>query len=56
MGTVHHFEVGKVRRMQQRKQRKWPVREEENMRKRCLESQVEEGFKTEGVFNSVKIG
>lgn len=36
--------------------RKWPAGEEENKRKRCPGSLVEEGFKTEGLINCVKIG
>lgn len=35
---------------------KWPMREEENKREWWPRSQVEEGFKVEGLINRVKIG
>lgn len=38
---MHHFEVGEMK-IQQRKQMKWPVREEENKREQCSQSPVEE--------------
>lgn len=43
-----------MRRIQQRKQMKLPVKEAENKRKRCPESYVEEGFKTEEVISCFK--
>ena len=38
---MHHFEVGEMK-IQQRKEMKWPVREEENKREQCSRSPVEE--------------